>query len=183
MFDPVIFIQNAFGSLNETPIYLIWWWTVVTLLSSILETNESGDASFELRFTFVILYHTARCTLSYLVYVLREVVDHSGLPATSILSFTRTSPCCNAVQKFLQPHDDNYHLLHHLLPRIPMTNLHEAHLWLLDHCADYAMANRKYDVCETSLQMLIEPQEYDSYLIGTTPLFAQPIHMEKALSH
>lgn len=141
--DPVMFVQNALGSLREAPLHLTCWWTMVALLTGLLEPAASARSTMTVGWSFVFLFHFARCTLAYAVYVLREVIDHSGLPATSILSFTRTSPCCNALQKFLQPHDDNYHLLHHLLPRIPMTKLHEAHLWLQDNCKDYEQANSR----------------------------------------
>lgn len=70
-------------------------------------------------------------------------MDHSGLSPETIIGFTRTSPWGTAFQKFLQPHDDNYHLLHHLLPRVPMSRLHEAHLWLIENVEVYEKANRK----------------------------------------
>ena len=57
--------------------------------------------------------------------------------------FTRSSPWGHWFQKFLQPHDDNYHLLHHLLPKIPMSKLHEADGWLIAHSTQYAEANRE----------------------------------------
>jgi hypothetical protein len=129
LFDPTMSLNYSIGSLSSAPIHLSLYWAFLT---------------FILGPKFTILFHLTRCTLSYACYVLREIIDHSGLPSTSILEFTRTSPCCNAFQKFLQPHDDNYHLLHHLLPRIPMTRLHESHLWLVSNLPEYERANSEF---------------------------------------
>lgn len=46
-------------------------------------------------------------------------------------------------QKYMQPHDDNYHLLHHLAPKIPMSRLRDADNWLRVNCQEYAQAHRK----------------------------------------
>ncbi len=111
------------------------------------------------------------------MYVLREIIDHSGLPSNSVLAFTRTSPCCNAIQKFIQPHDDNYHLLHHLLPKVPMGNLHELHLWLIDHVEEYANANSKSTLnhlCATGLNM---GEGFTKYFGGEDGLLSQAIHL------
>lgn len=60
-----------------------------------------------------------------------------------MLQFSRTSPYGSVLQRFIQPHDDNYHLLHHILPRIPMSKYKLAHEWLLEHSQEYKNANRK----------------------------------------
>ncbi|KAI4159317.1 MAG: hypothetical protein L6R39_000407 [Caloplaca ligustica] len=145
LLDPTSWYQNAIGSFTSAPYFLTAWWTLVTLLTSLLEPSSSPVTSLfsfpiPRGITFPVLFHLTRITLSHTFYILRETIDHSGLQPTSILAFTRSSPCCNAFQKFLQPHDDNYHLLHHLLPRIPMTRLHEAHIWLVGNCGVYREA-------------------------------------------
>lgn len=127
--DPLMFFNHIIGSLPSAPLHLSLYWSLLTLL---------------LGSKFTCLFHLTRCTLFYLLYILGETIDHSGLPPTSVLEFTRTSPCCNAFQNFLQPHDDNFHQLHHLLPRIPMSRLHECHLWLVENIPDYERAKSKY---------------------------------------
>ncbi|KAF9814400.1 hypothetical protein IEO21_05134 [Rhodonia placenta] len=158
LLDPVLFYYNAVGSFFEAPGLLIGWWTAVALLAGFFEPQPSfSPVPFGWR--FLALWHGARCTITYAIYVLREIIDHSGLPSTTILEFTRTSPCCRLLQKFLQPHDDNYHLLHHLLPRVPMGHLHELHEWLVANVKEYETANR-----------------YTSYFTGDDALFLQTIH-------
>lgn len=122
-------LNYSIGSISSAPIHLSLYWTFLT---------------FVFGRNFTMLFHLTRCTLSYACYVLREIIDHSGLPSTTVLEFTRTSPCCNAFQEFLQPHDDNYHLLHHLLPKIPMSRLHESHVWLVSNVPEYERANSEF---------------------------------------
>ncbi|KAL8719513.1 MAG: hypothetical protein Q9225_003480 [Loekoesia sp. 1 TL-2023] len=139
LFDFQLWYQGAIGSFTSAPFFLTIWWTIVAILTGFLEPSRTTPISIGT--TFLFLFHFTRLTLSHIIYVLRETIDHSGLSPSSILDFTRSSPCCNIFQKFLQPHDDNYHLLHHLLPRIPMTRLHEAHLWLVENLEVYRDAN------------------------------------------
>ena len=163
-----MFLQNAVGSLFSAPLLICGWWLVAALATGPLEPRPSAlidmfplshvpdflslsplpqallVSLIPLGWNFLLLFHTARCTLSYAVYILREIIDHAGLPATSVLAFTRTSPCCTLLQRFLQPHDDNYHLLHHLLPRVPMNRLHACHVWLCANVPEYEHANREW---------------------------------------
>ncbi|KAI0058751.1 hypothetical protein BV25DRAFT_1196009 [Artomyces pyxidatus] len=157
--DPVLFTQNAIGSLPDAPLQLAAWWTAATVIAGFLEPHPYKMLSIPFGWRFTMLFHLARCTVSYAVYVLREIIDHSGLPSSSVIEFTRTSPCCNAIQKILQPHDDNYHLLHHLLPRVPMGHLHELHEWLVANVEEYERANR-----------------HTTYFSGENALFAQELH-------
>lgn len=90
-----------------------------------------------------MLYHLTRSTLTYIFYIFRESIDHSGLQPTGILQFSRNAPCCNLFQYFLHPHEDCYHLLHHLSPRIHVTRLHQAHVWLTENNEAYEKTNRK----------------------------------------
>ncbi|KAF9236608.1 fatty acid desaturase-domain-containing protein [Melanogaster broomeanus] len=158
-FDHVVFFRNVIGFLPEAPFQLISWWTIMTVLMGFLEPNAPSVFTVPIGWRFFMLFHATRCTLTYCCYIFREIIDHSGLPSTSVLEFTRTSPCCNLFQKFLHPHDDNYHLLHHLLPRVPTSKLHESHLWLVDNVPVYEQANR-----------------YTSYFSGERPLFAESLH-------
>ncbi|KAF2727545.1 hypothetical protein EJ04DRAFT_136518 [Polyplosphaeria fusca] len=157
--DPKVFLNYALGSLTSAPLLITGWWLAATLLFSFLDPNPSSHAFQGISPTFPILFHTARLTLSYACFIFREIIDHSGLPSSSILEFTRTSPCCNVFQRFLQPHDDNYHLLHHLMPKVPMSKLHETHLWLVDNVPVYEKANR-----------------HTTYFSGENPLFTQSLH-------
>jgi fatty acid desaturase len=140
LLDARSFYQTAVGSapdmsLGQLARFFAWWGTVSVL------TGVLGEGRY-LGLSFLLLWHAARLTVAHACFIFRELLDHSGLASTSVLSFTRTLPCCNLLQKFLQPHDDNYHLLHHLFPRVPMARAHEMHLWLLDNVEAYRETNR-----------------------------------------
>ncbi|KAF3490578.1 Fatty acid desaturase, type 1 [Arthroderma uncinatum] len=158
--DPVLFLHSALGDLKAAPVLLIGWWAAVGLLTSFLEPSYPLLSLGNIRInTFVVLFHFVRCTISYGFYVLREIIDHSGLPSNGVLEFTRSSPWGSWFQKFLQPHDDNYHLLHHLLPKVPMSKLHVADSWLMKNNEEYAKANH-----------------FDTYLEDHKSLFLQQLH-------
>ncbi|KAL8784504.1 MAG: hypothetical protein Q9195_009014 [Heterodermia aff. obscurata] len=156
--DAVAFYNYAVGSLFEVPVQMITWWTASSLLAGFLEPRPQSSFFGPLQFgwNFFLLYHFSRCSLTYIFYILRESIDHSGLQPTGILHFSRNTPCCNWFQYFLQPHEDCYHLLHHLLPRVPVTRLHEAHVWLTENNEAYEKTNR-----------------YTTYFEGENPLFAE----------
>ncbi|KAK2612806.1 hypothetical protein QQS21_001258 [Conoideocrella luteorostrata] len=164
MMDFKLFRQHVVGGFMEAPLFLTAWWAVVSTITMYLQPSSpmwkpNGFTSYVS--TFVVLFQLSRCTFTYAFYVLREIIDHSGLPQNSILAFTRSSPANNWFQRFLQPHDDNYHLLHHLLPRVPMSKLREADQWLMANSDEYAEANH-----------------YDTYFDGKDALFRQVLHMQ-----
>lgn len=138
LFDPKTFFHHTIGSLTEAPLHLIIWWILLAIFKGFLEPRRGRllilfGFDVPISWQFFSLFHTTRCTLTYSVYILREIIEHSGLPSTTILSFTRTSPGRRGFQCFIQPHDDNYHLLRHLLPSVPMSKLHTSHEWLVEN--------------------------------------------------
>jgi fatty acid desaturase len=141
--DAKLFLQHAVGSLNDHALHIVVWWAAFALLLGPLERPTVG-ISLPIAWRFCGMWHVSRCTIMYGVYIFREILDHSGLPSDTILSFTRTSPYGTALQKFLQPHDDNYHLLHHLLPKVPMGHLHSLHSYLVKHVPEYERANSAF---------------------------------------
>lgn len=86
--DFQLFTQSALGSLSEAPLILTAWWTVVfTLTMSLEPTGSQLIINDRYRFsTFFLLFHISRCTISYGFYVLREIIDHSGLPQSNVLA-------------------------------------------------------------------------------------------------
>lgn len=85
-----------------------------------------------------------------------------ALISSEILQFSRTSPYGSVLQRFIQPHDDNYHLLHHILPRIPMSKYKLAHEWLLEHSQEYKNANR-----ESTMQFSLVGGYFNTVLANT----------------
>ncbi|KAK6194102.1 hypothetical protein LQW54_011787 [Pestalotiopsis sp. IQ-011] len=145
VFDWSHWSKEAVASLPDAPVQLTAWWTIVWALSFLLlEPRERFMLGPVPVSSFCVLFHVTRCTLTHAVYVFREIIDHGGLhPADGVLHFSRTSPYGSVLQRFIQPHDDNYHLLHHILPRIPMSKYKLAHEWLLEHSQEYKNANRE----------------------------------------
>lgn len=186
-FDHKAFFQHTVGSLAEAPLHPTLWWMVIAVFAGSVEPGRLLlFGSVPIGWQFLMLFHTARCTLTYGVYILREIIDHSGLPPTTILSFTRTSPGRRAFQRFIQPHD-SYHLLHHLLPRLPMSKLHMSHEWLIENVDVYAIANRKF-IEASSIQLFFKDAdflthlhtEHTGYFTGENPLFTQSLHNHAA---
>ena len=95
-------------------------------------------------FSFFGLWMLARATVYHAIRVFTELCDHVGLEPRSVTSYTRNSPR-DLFSVIVHAHNDNYHLLHHLAPRVPMASLHEAHDVLMQvdtyrnghHCDSY----------------------------------------------
>lgn len=92
VFDPVLFQQNALGSLAEYPLQIISWWSVVAATICLFDPStklalDFGSVEIGTGYAlgFLVPFHVARCTVGYASYVLREIIDHSGLPSSSIL--------------------------------------------------------------------------------------------------
>lgn len=79
--DPPFWFRYARADLNAAFVPLTLWWTIVYFLSLwLLEPTEGIFTIGSTRISsFVILFHTARCTVSYCCYVFRELIDHAGL--------------------------------------------------------------------------------------------------------
>lgn len=163
---------------------MITWWAASSVLAGFLEPQ--GKYTFgpiQVGWNFFLLYHFSRCSLTYICYIFRESIDHSGLQPTGILQFSRNTPCCNWFQYFLQPHEDCYHLLHHLLPRVPVTKLHQAHVWLTENNEPYQKTNRMSHCFSSSrTRSLTINQVTLPILMGRTPYsprYLKPVEASK----
>lgn len=90
--DPTLFQQNAMGSLAEYPLQILTWWSALAGFLCLLDPSTrlgwdlgSSDIGISYAVGFLVPFHVARCTVGYATYVLREIIDHSGLPSSSIL--------------------------------------------------------------------------------------------------
>lgn len=103
--DFPFWLRYAIALLKDAFVPLAAWWTIVYFLSLwLLEPREGiftiGSARIS---SFVILFHTARCTVGYCCYVFRELIDHAGLdPKSGVLkvsdlpSLHALQDCCNS---------------------------------------------------------------------------------------
>jgi fatty acid desaturase len=95
------------------------WWSVVLSLIWVL---GSGD----LAATIAGVWLLTRVTAYHAIKVMAEMNDHGGLRPGSILSYTRTMPR-NLLSHAFSPLNDNYHIAHHLAPRVPLANMRKVH--------------------------------------------------------
>jgi fatty acid desaturase len=114
---------------------LAWWLVALALLA--------GVAGPKAALSFAGLWMLARATTYHAIKVFAEVSDHIGLEPGSIIGYTRNLPG-NWLSHLLHPHHDNYHLAHHLFPRIPLANLQRLHV-LLTEASGYGSAHH----CDT----------------------------------
>lgn len=124
---PKIWINHCLGELMRLPARglvrsAVWWGTVLTVISLTL----GGSAAL----TFAGLWFGARATTYHLLKVFTELSDHVGLRVGSVLGYTRNMPA-NWASLLLHPHNDSYHLTHHLAPRVCMLNLPRMHELLM----------------------------------------------------
>jgi len=75
----------------------------------------------------VILWVLSRMTTYHAIRLFAEFLDHAGLEQGTVLSFTRNLPHRGLFAACFHPHEDTYHLIHHLLPKVPHYKLAEAH--------------------------------------------------------
>ena len=88
VFDPPFWFRYSLADLPDAFIPLTSWWVVVYFLS--LWALEPVDGIFTIGSmrisSFPIVFHAARCSVSYCCYVFRELIDHAGLdPKSGVL--------------------------------------------------------------------------------------------------
>ena len=128
---------------------LAWWALTMTLLLTF------GG----LRLTAItpLVWIFSRATGYHVVRIFAEFTDHSGLKPGSVFGFTRNIPgAAWPMRPLIHPHSDNFHLIHHLMPKIPHYRLASAHRVLLrnrrylakgHHCDGYVRG--RYSVLDS----------------------------------
>lgn len=122
---------------------LIWWISFSTVLCYF--------ASVEYLVLFLGMWFLSKATSYHLITVFRELSDHFGLEQGGIIRFTRNNPTKGLLAIIFHPHNDSYHLIHHLDPGIPFVSLPSVHKLLLnwdkytnaEQCDGYFWGSRK----------------------------------------
>lgn len=109
------------------------WWLGLTLAAVGLAGPHDGLA-------VPLLWFTARASSYHLIKVFTELSDHAGLPPGGVLHYTRNMPG-NWVRHLINPYGDNYHLVHHLAPTVPLARLAQAHRLFLQSPAYARISN------------------------------------------
>ncbi|WGL59186.1 fatty acid desaturase family protein [Pigmentibacter sp. JX0631] len=100
------------------------WWIFLSIVIIFCFSLQSF-------FIFLILWFSAKLTIYHCLKVFMEISDHAGLPLNGIIKGTRNHP--DKITKFIFfPFGDNYHLTHHLFPKIQTYKLEKMHKILLN---------------------------------------------------
>jgi fatty acid desaturase len=141
-FNLRFWLGSAFGELHKMKslnlVFIILWWIVLCVIIHAI----FGVVTLVV---FLLSWLITRITVYHSYRVLLELADHAFLNPTSLIDFTRTMPSKSPLTFFLHPHNDNYHIAHHLYPFIPLANLAKAHKILMKtdlyanaiHCEGY----------------------------------------------
>lgn len=121
-----------------------WWLALVSLLATTAGVQFAAE--------FVALWLAARATAFHVITVFREMCDHFGL-AGSVVCSTRDIVSQSVWTTLVHPHNNGYHLTHHLLPAVPYYRLPEAQRLF----ADMPMYGQRAPI-------------YASYVFGKNPV-------------
>jgi fatty acid desaturase len=120
---PNIWLGNFSGHLRRLwqrpwvgAYFMSWWIALCSVLSM------AGGMAL----TFLALWWVAKGTLFHLITVFREMCDHYGLPPDTVVTYTRDVPAGSVWSLLFHPHNNGYHLTHHLDPSIPYHQLPRA---------------------------------------------------------
>ncbi|WP_397601791.1 fatty acid desaturase [Silvanigrella sp.] len=103
-------------------VFLCWFIFLVTLIYIF---------SIKKVIILLILWFVSKTTIYHFLKVFMEISDHAGLELNGIIKSTRSIPS-NLSSMIFFPFGDNYHLSHHLLPKIPTIKLKKAHKILIE---------------------------------------------------
>jgi fatty acid desaturase len=99
---------------------------------------------------FVLFWCVPFCTTYQLFRYWSDMADHGGLESDDPWRTTRNWDATRLVRWALAPHDDRFHLTHHIVPGIPHFRVAEAHRLLMavpqyaagHHCDGFFFARR-----------------------------------------
>jgi fatty acid desaturase len=124
---------------------MLGWWGGLLLALAVLVTPIAA-------IEFAALWLLSRATVFHLITMFREISDHVGLRPGTLMGFSRNHTARGVFSALFHPHNNGYHLVHHLNPGMPYYALPRAHALLLEW-PEYAAAThcRGYFLGESAL--------------------------------
>lgn len=101
-----------------------WWAALAALLALVAGPGFAG--------VFVISWYVAKATGFHAITTWREMCDHYGMATGGIYSFTRDVAVARRWRWIVHPHNNGYHLTHHLVPAVPYYRLPD--VWRMLSC-------------------------------------------------
>lgn len=111
---------------SETLARVVFW---VLLLTVVFTTGLTTE--------FLLFWIVPFCTSFQVIRYFGEMAEHAGLRPDDPWMATRSWDSSSPVRWLLAPHNDSYHIAHHLFPLIPHYKLRDAH-GLLMRVPEYA---------------------------------------------
>jgi fatty acid desaturase len=129
---------------REQAMMLAWWIGMLTALAWVVQPVAALE--------FAAIWWLARATAFHLITTFREISDHVGLKPGTLMGFSRNHTSHGLLGALFHPHNNGYHLVHHLNPGMPFHALPRAHALLLQW-PEYASATHcdRYFSGEASL--------------------------------
>jgi len=140
--DRRTWLGSALGQLHrvgrgELALMLGWWAALIATV-----TLGFGPRA---ALTFAALWLISRATTFHLITTFREISDHVGLQPGTLIGFCRNQTKGGVLGALIHPHNNGYHLVHHLDPLVPFHALPRAHALLMAwpeyaaacHCRTY----------------------------------------------
>ncbi|PTB16989.1 fatty acid desaturase [Trinickia symbiotica] len=130
LLTPAAWSSSAFGHLHQPKISwsrrtgIAGWWTVLLCVTALALGLHAATLFFG-------VWMLARATVFHAITTFRELCDHFGRRPSGIFNYTR-DVCSHGIWRWIiHPHNNGYHLTHHLMPSVPYHRLANAQRQLL----------------------------------------------------